>query len=134
MVIEKELKRLVLDLTKQNHAELDLSGFTIAIDSYEQGTWVSLSTTVYRGGDYIPPSVRHCINDKPLFLRGSLDAELKLFEETFQIKLTYLTKLNCIDCPEFFNVLEDFRWLAGKWRDYIDENDQNDLVYIYKNK
>ena len=134
MVIEKELKKLVLDLSRKNHAELELSGFTIAIDSYEEGSWVSLSTAIYRGGDYIPPSVRRCILDKPLFVRGALEAELKLFEESCLIKLTYLSKLNCIDCPEFFNVLEDFRWLAGKWRDYIDENDQNDLVYVYKNR
>lgn len=134
MIIEKEIKRLVLDLSKQNHAEVELSGFTIAIDSYEQGSWISLSTTVYRGGDYIPPSVRRCLIDKPLFLRGALNAELKLYEESYLIKLSYLTNLNSIDSPEFFHVLEDFRWLAGKWRDYIDENDQNDLVYVYKNK
>ncbi len=134
MKVEKELKKIVLDLSKKNHAEVELSGFTIAIDSYEQGSWVSLSATVYRGGDYIPPSVRRCISEKPLFLRGAINADLKLFEESYQIKLTCLKGLNCIDCPEFFNLLEDFRWLAGKWRDYLDENDQNDLVYIYKNR
>ena len=134
MIIQKEIKKIVLDLSQHNHAEVELSGFTISIDSYEQGSWVSLSTAVYRGGSYIPPSVRQSINEKPLFLRGALNAELKLFEESFLIKLVCLKKLNCIDCPEFFNLLEDFRWLAGKWRDYLDENDQNDLVYIYKNK
>lgn len=134
MIIEKEIKRLVLDLSMHNHTEVELSGFTIAIDSYDQGSWVSLTTTIYTGGDYIPPSVRRSVNDKPLFLRGAINAEPKLFEETFQIKLSYLCKMDCVDCPDFFNLLEDFRWLAGKWRDYLDENDQNDLVYIYKNK
>ena len=134
MIIEKELKKVILDLTRSNHADIELSGFTITIDSYDQGSWVSLSTVVYRGGDYIPPSVRNCIHDKPLFLRGSIPAELKIFEDSYLIKLSYLGKANCINCPEFFNLMEDFRWLAGKWRDYVDENDQNDLVYIYKNR
>ncbi len=134
MIVEKELKKLVLDLSQKNRAEIDLSGFAIIIETYESNSWVSISTTVYFGGDYIPPSVRKCVSEKPLFLRGALGADLKIFEETFQIKLSYLGQLDCVDCPKFFQALEDFRWLAEQWRDYLDEHDNNDLVYIYKNR
>ena len=131
MIVEKEIKKMVMDLSKKNHAELELSGFTITVETYEQHSWVSVSTTVYFGGDYIPPSVRKSVSDHPAFTRGAIEAELRIYEESFQIKLSYLGRLDGLDCPHFFQMIEDFRWLAEKWRDYLDERDKNDLVYIH---
>lgn len=129
-MIEKKINRLLRELSSTEQAQIHLNGFAVTVNMKDHGSKLLLTTPVYFGGNYIPKSVRTSLKKKAPFDRLGLQTSLEIDEESFSINLSY----NGHPAPSGYNgivdLLEDFSWLAERWRDYLDEQDKNDLVYI----
>jgi hypothetical protein len=131
MLLEKEIQKLMNELGKSEVAKINISGATITARAFEDASKLFLSTPVYSGGNFIPKSVRQCLTNKAPFDENRIKTSLKVNEENFQIDLNYLDFVDhCNNKQRFIDLLEEFSWLAEKWRDYLDDHDKNDLVRI----
>jgi hypothetical protein len=130
MIVEKELKNLLNELSRRNVAEIKLGGSSIMVHVFDQSSKFSLSTPVYMGGNFIPKSVRTCLTKDPPFTRNHLKSYLTVDENKFQIILNYLGGVANINKRTFINLLEEFSWLADEWRLYLDEHDKTDLIHV----
>jgi len=132
MLVEKDIKRILDQLGEKAAIKIAIDGSDIDIHVLEGATKLFLTTPVYSGGNYIPSSVRRCVSHKTPFpvSNSSLQTFLTIDEQHFQINLNYLGRAQPLAPIQLKEILEEFGWLAEKWRDYLDENDKNDLVYI----
>lgn len=130
MIIEKDLKKLFLQLDHDDVAQITLGGSDILIRVFDDASKISLITTVYFGGNFIPKSVRYGISQKSPFNNVSIKTSLAVDERNFLINLHYLGHLEPMTNQNFTRLLEEFSWLAHAWRAYLDEHDKNDLVRV----
>lgn len=131
MIIEKEFRKLLHRLIKEEIAHITLGTSDVCVHVYDNATKITLSSPVYFGGNFIPLSVRKCITKKPLFEKGRIKTFLQLDEEHFQISLNFVGGLEHLNKRMFIDLLEEFSWLADEWRLYLDEHDKNDLVHVH---
>lgn len=130
MIIEKELRKLLHRLIKDEIAQITLGGSEVLVHVYDNASKISLSSPVYFGGNFIPLSVRKCMSQIPKFEKGHIKTELKLDEQTNQISLKYIGGLESLNKRKFVDLLEEFSWLADEWRLFLDEHDKNDLIHV----
>lgn len=130
MLLEHEVKRLIKELGLTDIANIDLGGGKITVKSFDHGDKIFLSTLVYSGGNYIPKSVRNCLRHRAPFDSIFIRTTLKVDEDNFSVHLNYLGNMEMMNDHRLIGILEDFSGLAAKWRDYLDEHDENDRVYI----
>ncbi|MGA8164180.1 MAG: hypothetical protein WB791_04030 [Waddliaceae bacterium] len=130
MLVGDQIKKLLKELAKADFAKIDFSGSTITVEVVDRGSRLSFSTPVYFGGNFIPKSVRGCVEQTAPFDQVSIRTSLVIDEENYQIFLRYLGKVENLTNVKFIDLLEDFSWLAEKWREHLDDHDKNDLVYI----
>ena len=129
MLLKSDINKLMKELTQASIAMIEFGGSSITVKASDQSK-ISLSTPVYFGGNYIPKSVRACVKQTSPFQIYPIRTDLIIDEENFRIYLNYLGDLNALNNHHFIDVLEDFSSLAEKWREYLDEHDHNDLVYV----
>jgi hypothetical protein len=92
---------------------------------------MSLSASVYEGGNFIPQSVRKCICGKIPFEGQWIHTTLLVDEQKYQIFLQYSQNLEESNPQGFRDLLEEFSWQADEWRLYLEEHDRHDLIYIH---
>lgn len=131
MIIEKDLKKLFQQLDHDEDAQITLAGNDIHIKVFDDASKISLLTTVYYGGNFIPKSVRNGISQKSPFNRVSIKTSLAVDENRYQVNLHYLGHLEQMNNQNFNRLLEEFTWLAHAWRAYLDEHDKNDLIHVH---
>lgn len=130
MIIEKDLQKLFQKLDHDDVAQISLGGSDIFIRVFDDASKISLVTTVYFGGNFIPKSVRHGISQKSPFNSVSIKTSLAVDERNFSVNLHYLGHLELMNNQNFTKLLEEFTWLAHAWKAYLDEHDKNDLVRV----
>lgn len=131
MITEQDLQKLFHQIVHKDVGSISLNGSTIAVRVFEQDSLLSLTTPVYKGGNYIPPSVRRCVSEKnPPFASDLIKTYLTLNEENFEITLNYMGLLESLDRKKFKDLLEEFSWIAEEWRGYLDEHDRHDLIHV----
>jgi len=130
MLLKNDVEKLISELANANIAKIELGGCGITVRTCQEASKMSLSTPVYFGGNYIPKSVRNCLKQRNPFHVYSIRTDLVIDEENFRIYLNYFGEMSSINQHHFIDLLEDFIDLADKWREYLDQHDQNDLVYI----
>ena len=131
MLIAKDIKKLFGELNLQEDTYVTVDGSDILIHFEQEKLNLSLRTTVYNGGNYIPSSVRHCLSHRFPHHYQSIDTYLTLDELNFQIQLNYKNKTNePLSLSLFKELLEEFGSIAEMWRARLDEHDRNDLVYV----
>lgn len=131
MVLQEDLKKLFHQLHKEEMAQIELGGSNITVRMMDQASTFSLSTPVYLGGNFIPKSVRHCVSQKAPFAQvGAIKTHLTLDEPNFKVWLGYLGSLDHMNGERFKELLEEFTWLAGEWRHYLDEHGKQDLIHV----
>lgn len=131
MIIEKEFRKLVHQLVKEEIAQINLGNSEVTVHVLDNASKISLSSTVYFGGNFIPKSVRNCMTQIPSFARGHINTGFTVDEENFRVSLNYLGVLTHLNKRMFVDLLEEFSSLADAWRLYLDEHDKNDLIYIH---
>ncbi len=130
MLLEHEVKKLLQELGYADVAKIDLGGGSITVKAFDHGKKIFLSTPVYFGGNYIPKSVRSCLKQRAPFESFVIRTTLKVDEDHYSIHLNYIGDIETMTNQRLIGILEDFSGLAARWRDYLDEHDQNDLVHI----
>lgn len=130
MIVEKELRKLLHQLIKEEVARITLGNTEMTVHVFDNSTKISLSSTVYFGGNFIPKSVRNCLTKKPAFEKGHITTYLTTDEENYSIALNYVGGLEHLNKRMFIDLLEDFSTLADEWRLYLDEHDKNDLIHV----
>lgn len=130
MLLEHEVKRLISELVNADVAQIDIGGSCITVKACEEGNKIFLSTPVYFGGNYIPKSVRYCLTHRAPFQSYSTQTTLKVDEDNFKVYLNHLGDIENMNKTRFIDLLENFSGLAERWREYLEEHDQNDLVHI----
>ncbi|KAF3362565.1 Uncharacterized protein PHSC3_000804 [Chlamydiales bacterium STE3] len=134
MLVENDLKRLFDELKLLKSTHLSVNGCNITIKILEHPSKVYLGTTVYFGGNYIPKSVRNCINQKAPFDHSFIKTYLTVDEGQFQIALNYTGDSPPLTSLKFRQLIEEFSFLAQEWQQVLDEHDKNDLVYVRAKK
>lgn len=136
MLVEKDLKLLFKKLFQDETAHFTVGGSDILIRIFDHASKLSLSTQVYFGGNFIPKSVRACVEQQSSsqspFSKSNMSTYLKIDENNFQVILNYLGKFDHLHSEYFKMLLEEFSWLADEWRFYLDEHDKQDLVHLRK--
>lgn len=130
MIVEKELRKLLHQLIKEEIAQITLGNSVMTVHVFDNSTKLSLSSTVYFGGNFIPKSVRNCLNHKPAFEKGHMATYLATDEENYRITLNYVGGLEHLNKRMFVDLLEEFSTLADEWRLYLDEHDKHDLIHV----
>lgn len=136
MIIERDFRRLVHQLIKEEIAQIVLGNSELTVHVFDNATKFSLAAEVYFGGNFIAKSVRDSLTKKPAFLHGGphIQTYFTIDEENFRIILNYLGGLEPLNKRMFIDILEDFSWLADEWRLYLDEHDKNDLIHVRQTK
>lgn len=133
MLIEKDIHKILSQLVGQEFTQISYDGSEILIRFVEDASKLSLTTDVYSGGNYIPSSVRRCLSMKSPVASSSISIKtfLTVDEKNYLIKLHYVSELGTYSSKENFKeLIEEFGLIAQKWRDHLDENDKNDLIYV----
>ena len=131
MLVERDFRKLVHQLIKEEVAKVALGNSEVVVHILDHASKISLSSSVYIGGNFIPKSVRSCLSQKPSFEQGHIKTSLTLDEEHFSINLNFLGGLAHLNKRMFVDLLEEFSWLADEWRLYLDEHDKHDLVHVH---
>lgn len=131
MIIEKELRKLLHQLVKEEVADIFLGNSIIKVHVFDNATKIALFAEVYSGGNFIPKSVRKCVTSTPEFQKNHIKTSFGINEENFSITLNYVGGLEHISKRMFVDLLEEFSWLADEWRIYLDEHDKNDLIHVH---
>jgi len=133
MLVEKDIQQILSELVIGNSIKLLFDGSDIVIRVIDDASKLSLSALVYDGGNYIPHSVRSCLSHRSLFSHFSILTFLTVDEKHFQIKLNYLGQAESLNHHHFKELLEEFGVMAEKWRLYLDDHGQHDLLYVRVN-
>lgn len=134
MLVKSDLKRLLSDLAKNRSTQVSFAGSTIMIHVSEENDRLELTTPVYWGGNYLPHSVRNCLTQRAPFDEKIIQTTLTLDEEKFEITLKYKGLISEVNEVEFNLLMEEFSFLANGWREWLDQHDKNDLVYVRVSK
>jgi hypothetical protein len=129
MIVEKEIKKIIHQLSEVQSAQVVLNGFDMTIRLFDHSKKLSLSTPVYFGGNYLPASVRKCISQRPPF-HHHIHTFLSVDEPHFEVSLNYEGGLQNMSNENFIELLESFTENAEDWRIILDENDKQDLVHV----
>ena len=129
MVVEKDVKDIVKHLARDEVSTIYVFGNPIDVSVVDHGGKFMLTSSVYEGGNYIPPSVRLCLTKRPQFY-SSLNTFLKVDEDRYHVSLHYQGNPHEMDEHNFKFLLEEFGSLTEEWRQYLDEHDRNDLVGV----
>lgn len=129
------LNQLIKQLDQREWGQIHYLGSSVVVRIHDDHSKLSLSTVVYQGGNYIPKSVRSCLQteEKPVSW-SSIRTSLSLDEAQFQVHLNYMGHIEHIDKEDFIKLLEEFCQIAEVWRDFLDEHDRHDLIYIHHRK
>ena len=128
--IEEDLKKLIHQLVHKDMGLIHVNGSNITVRVFEQDARLSLATSVYSGGNYIPKSVRTSLTGQVPFDQHRISTFLTIDEPNYQIFLNFQGMLQTVDKRKFRELLEEFSWLAEEWRLYLDEHDRHDLIHV----
>lgn len=132
MLLVEDVKKIFNELLSKENGLFFLREYGITIQAFDKSSKFSLSVPIYVGENYIPESVRAGVK-KILTLQKNqiLKTTLSIDEENFCVYLRYLGSTENFNSGQFIYVVEEFNYLADKWRIYLDDRDKNDLVYIH---
>lgn len=120
-------KRLISD----HHVQIEMGGAEVDVRISDHNHQITLTASVYEGGNFIPLSVRKCVKGKIPFGGQWIPTKLIINEAEYQVLLTYNGIVSEIDLQSFKDTLEEFSWQADEWRLYLEEHGRHDLVYVH---
>ncbi len=133
MVLEQDFVNTIQELVKHEFATIQVGESKIQIHIHEETKKLSLATTVYRGENFIPDSVRQASRHPSPFAK-KIHTALKIDEPHFEIQLRYLGDLGSLSKKEFRLLLEEFAIIADEWRTLLDDHDQKDRIHVRKTR
>lgn len=123
---------LLKQLKTNNIAHISLDGSSIiTVRLLDDPSKLSLSTAIYAGDQYIPPSVRKCLSSPlPNIIHPPLATFPTIDESLFCIHLHYVGLAHPLTQQQLASLLDRFETIAARWRLHLDKHDKDDLVYV----
>lgn len=131
MKLENNFHKLYNRLFSDQHVGIHLGGSDIDVHLFDKPERLSLTASVYEGGNYIPQSVRKSVQGRTPFEGQWIPTKLVIEENEFRVILTYNGSRVGFNPQNFKDLLEEFSWQADEWRLYLEERDKHDLVHVY---
>lgn len=131
MVYQLPLTSIIHQLTTTGgKALVSIHGWPLTIERPISGE-LFISTAVYKGDRYIPPSVRNALSGDPFEGVSHLPTHVSLDEPTYVVTLHYDGYPEDLREETLTPLLDEFSWNAEQWWRYLDDHDRRDLVYLY---
>lgn len=132
MLLERDVQRLVTHLAQTGSAEVELLGATVLLRLLDADNKLLISSEIFAGLDYVPPSVRQALGeDLPVPVAATIRTFPKIDEASSTVHLHYLGILSGMDPIQLKTLLEEFAWLADEWRRHLDDRGRDDLIRVY---
>lgn len=129
---QHEISQVIGRLKRDKSAQIDIYGSPVSIGLFEEAHKVFLSTVIFHGINFIPLSVRACLNKKDAPIHQSvIPTYVSVDESSCSVKLNYIGNHDSINPQSFDHLLDEFCWLAEEWRSFLDEHGRQDLIYVY---
>ena len=130
MLVEKSVQQILDQLADGELIKIPFDGSNVMVNIIDEASKLSMTTAVFEGDNYIPKSVRDCLSCKSPFSHPAVRTFLTLDEHNFQVRLHYLGHAEDLDHRHFIELLEQFGVIAEKWRHYLEQHGNNDLIYV----
>lgn len=130
MVTKEEVQTAFARLSTLRIARIGNALQGLFLQPVDLGSKLHLSTLVYRGDKYIPPSVREAVHFHLETPYSQIHTWLSVDEELFQITLHHIGNFSNIGVDELQEITSEFEDAAFKWREIFEEKDRQDLVHI----
>lgn len=128
MFAQRELRKIEESLLEGEGILLHLDGADIQVQMLS-GSKLRFSTPVYRGGNYIPHSVREALKKKHVF-HTAMSTSFQVDEAHFMVWIHYLGLSDGLSVTKIQGLVQEFGEIASQWRCHLDEQDRNDLVRV----
>jgi hypothetical protein len=129
MVTKEEVQTAFSRLSTLRIARIGDATQGLFLQPVDLGTKLHLSTVVYHGDRFIPPSVRQAVHYHLETPYSRIHTWLHVDEELYQITLHHIGSFSN-DVDELQEVASEFEDAAIKWREIFEERDRQDLVHI----
>jgi len=130
MVTKEEIQGVFHRLSTLQIARIGNATQGLFLQPVDLGSKLHLSTSVYRGDKFIPPSVRKAANYHLETPYTRIHTWLSIDEELFQITLHHIGNFSDMSIDDLQEVTSEFEDAAFKWREIFEERDRQDLVHI----
>lgn len=119
-------------LVKQKRMTIEREGFCVDVQVNPAARRVYMATTIFDGGNFVPKSVRGCLQGHG-FRALDPQVEVRLTIDEQQHRVLLLVQAVADEREQFGRVIQEFFELAHEWRAILDEYGQHDLIYIPAN-
>ena len=130
MITKEEVRTAFQRLSTLRIARIGNASQGLFLQPVDLGSKLHLSTLVYRGDKYIPPSVREAVHFHLETTYSQIHTWLSLDEELYQITLHHIGNFSNIGIDELQEITSEFEDAAFKWREIFEQKDRQDLVHI----
>ena len=107
---------------------------SIFVQFVDNKSFLSFSTIVYRGDNFIPLSVRKAAQLPLGEPSKDIHPWIAVNEELFQIHLHCKVPSKHMDKDHFHETVSQFDDTAQKWRELFKEREKHDLIYVPSTK
>lgn len=130
MLVESQYLRIEKQLVDTGHAQVESPCGSLCLTILAQDRELLLSGIVFSNNDYIPPSVRHAIDQAPNTLPNtSLCTGIRV-EEPGTVSLTHITDISKAKASRLQALIEKFTPLVTAWQSYLDDEGRKDLLHV----
>jgi hypothetical protein len=133
MITDNQIPSIIETLMKDNSAVVAIEGMSMRLSLWNDGQIIHLSTPVYHGENYIPPSVKDAIKQPFAISSERFEASFKLDETTCFISLESLGTW-AETAEDLKLMLYEFASFAEEWKNWLNEKGKGDLLPIYLKK
>lgn len=130
MVTKEEIQSVFHRLSTLQIARIGNATHGVFLQPVDLGSKLHLSASVYRGDNFIPPSVRKATQFHLETSYDRIHTWLTIDEDLYQITLHHIGNFSNMSIDELQEVASEFEDAAFKWREIFEEKDRQDLVHI----
>lgn len=130
MLVQSDLQKLINTLIDQNLAAISINGNNIFVHMVEDASHLTFSALIWQGVNFVPLSIREIVSHKPPFPNFLANTRVVIDEEKCQVFLNYSQLLEELSHHEMGELLEEFGIMTARWKEYINDLDQRDLIHI----
>jgi hypothetical protein len=122
--------RVMSQLAGKRKARVVIEGHVIFFEPSIKKNHLKLSTKVFSGDGYLPPTVRSCVSSRGQLRWQHRGAHLELNSETHSIFLIEEIEMEKDKYIPFRAHLTDFSLVAAEWREILQELSEKDCSFL----
>ena len=130
---QDEIDKIISNLIKHQYVVAVINNEPVTFRFSPDFKKIDISVPVFRGGNFLPHSVRRAIYAKTVFSNSTINTRFTVDENNFMILLNFTQSLEN-GFGDFEEWLEQFLWISEEWRNILERYGREDLVFVYINK